>query len=527
MPQTAKKIVDLTQDLAAAVRLGTSTEMVDELLGLSIDALGRLVPFDLATIMELRDNTLRVRVARGTLAGAEVRSHQLALDQFPSIRELLSADRARAFTDQDHETGDGDPFDGVLNLPHGHSCMVVPLRVRGEALGIMTFDRQTCGEYPESILQLAEVFGRLLGLAMSYGSQSELLTRVRDQLDEQNRLLTERLGGQARACDLLEASRSPALRRVVQMARKVAPTDVPVLISGETGTGKEVLAEAIHGWSVRSRRPLVSLNCAALPAGLVESELFGHVKGAFSGATTHRMGRFQVANGGTLFLDEIGELPLSLQPKLLRALQEGCFQPVGSDRTIRVDVRIIAATNLDLHQAVQQARFREDLYYRLAVFPLKLPALSARREDIIVVAEGFLADLARRSGRGPWQLSPRSVDWLQQQPWRGNVRELINYLERATIIADSSLLQLGDESQPNATSSAATPAAKQEGATLPTLEQVERRHIEHALRLTQGKLYGPGGSADLLGVNPNTLRSRMKKLGLGGARDFRADRATK
>jgi transcriptional regulator with GAF, ATPase, and Fis domain len=175
---------------------------------------------------------------------------------------------------------------------------------------------------------------------------------------------------------------------------------------------------------------------------------------------------------------------------------------------------------------VQQRRFRKDLYYRLAVFPIDLPPLSARRDDIAVVAKGFLKDLARRSGLGPWQLSPRAVRWLQQQPWRGNVRELTNYLERATIITDGSVLELGDEPQPRAASSGVIPAAAQPDATLPTLEQMERRHIEHALRLTQGKLYGPGGCADLLGVNPNTLRSRMKKLGLGGARDFRSDRAS-
>jgi len=518
-----KTILDLTHDLEAAARLGASIELVDELLGESIDALGELVPFDLATIMELRDDSLRVRVARGGLASPRVAQHQIALSDFPSIRSLLRSGHARAFTEQDHADGDGDPFDGVLDLPHGHSCMVVPLTVRGEPMGIMTFDRQVCGEYPDSVIQLADVFGKLLGVAMSYGAQSRLLARMRDQLGEQNRLLTEKLTGEIEAGQLLAASQSPAMTKVVRIARQVAPTDTPVLISGDTGTGKEVLANAIHGWSRRAGRPLVSLNCAVLPEGLVESELFGHVKGAFSGATTNRMGRFQVANGGTLFLDEIGELPPPLQAKLLRALQEGCFEPVGSDRTIRVDVRIIAASNVDLQKAVEQRRFREDLYYRLAVFPVHLPPLRDRPQDIEVIAQGFLERLARRTGRGPWHLSSASLRWLESRSWRGNVRELVNALERATIISEGSTLAFLDETDGPARFQATRgPDTVFTDAALATLEEMEREHIRRALTVTDGKLYGPGGSADLLGVNPNTLRSRMKKLGLGGARDYRS-----
>jgi transcriptional regulator with GAF, ATPase, and Fis domain len=523
MPPDRKTILDLTQDLNAAARLGASVELVDELLGESIDALGELVPFDLATIMELRDDSLRVRVARGTLAGPRVEQHQLTLSRFPSVRSLLESGNTRAFTAHDHSDGDGDPFDGVLDLPHGHSCMVVPLRVHGEPMGIMTFDRQTCGQYSDSVVQLADVFGKLLGVALSYGAQSSLLARMRDQLGEHSRLLSEKLTGEAEAGQLLTASRSPSMSKVVRMARQVAPTDTPVLISGETGTGKEVLANAIHGWSQRSGRPLVSLNCAVLPEGLVESELFGHVKGAFSGASSPRMGRFQVANGGTLFLDEIGELPVPLQAKLLRALQEGCFEPVGSDRTIRVDVRIIAATNADLGKAVAERRFREDLYYRLAVFPMHLPPLRERPEDIEVISEGFLERHAQRTGRGPWQLSAGSVRWLQSQPWKGNVRELVNALERATIIGEGSTLTMGDDTDgPAQSHEQSRPSAPATAGALTTLEEMERAHILRALTETDGKLYGPGGSADLLGVNPNTLRSRMKKLGLGGARDYRS-----
>jgi len=522
MAPSPKALVDLTQDLTAALKLGASVEQVDSLLGESIDTLGLLVPFDLATIMQLREGELEVRVARGPLAGPAVQRHRLRLDDFPSIEQILLSGRTRAFTERDHSEGDGDPFDGVLDLPHGHSCMVVPLRVRGDVIGIMTFDRSTCGEYPDEVVALADAFGKLLGVAMSYGEQSRLLTRIRDQLGEQNRLLTEKLEGDIGAGDLLDSSRSQAMVRVVKLARQVAKTDTPVLISGETGAGKDVLARAIHGWSGRATRALVSLNCAALPEGLVESELFGHVKGAFSGATTHRMGRFQAANGGTLFLDEIGDLPLSLQPKLLRALQDGCFEPVGSDRTLRVDVRIVAATNRDLQDAVREGRFREDLYYRLAVFPIGIPPLRERLQDIEVIASGFLDALARRTGRGPWRITAKSLGWLESQPWRGNVRELVNALERATIVSEGPDLELGSElpSSPATELASRGPAAKPH--SILTLEELERQHIERALKATGGKLYGPGGCADLLGLNPNTLRSRMKKLGLGGARNHRS-----
>ncbi len=514
------RIVDLTRDLKVAVEMGTSVELVDQLLGESIETLGRLVPFDLATIMELDHDVLKVRVARGGLDSPSVREHKLRLDDFPGIRELLQTGKARAFTEHDHTEGDGDAFEGVLDLPAGHSCMVVPLRVHDESLGVMTFDRTTCATYPEEVVELADVFGKLLGVAMNYGAQSALLGRLHHQLREQNRLLTERVVGRGDATDLMEASRSPVMRRVVQHARQVAITDTPVLISGETGTGKEVLATAIHAWSGRAERPMVSINCAALSPGLIESELFGHVKGAFSGASSTRMGRFQAANGGTLFLDEIGELPLEAQSKLLRVLQESCFEPVGSDRTIKVDVRIIAATNVDLVAAVAERRFREDLYYRLAVFPLALPPLRERPDDVPVIAEGFLAALARRTGRGPWELSEASRQWLREQPWRGNVRELINTVERATIITTGTELELGD-SLPMPGGSNPTAIAPSNGGPLLTLQEMERRHIERALQSTDGKISGKGGAAEILGINPNTLRSRMKKLGLGGGRGFR------
>jgi transcriptional regulator with GAF, ATPase, and Fis domain len=534
----ARPIDDLTAGLAQALELGTSIERVDSLLGDALEAFGRLVPFDLAAILELDGDELKVRVSRGPLDGEKVRRHRLKLSEFPSVKAALDGGHAVAFSEADHAHGDGDPYDGVLDLPHGHHCMVVPLKGPTGTLGVMTFDRAQCGHYTPGLVELADVFGRLLAVAMSFGEQTAALTKLRAQLVENNRLLREQVEGTTSAGARLGATESAAMRRVVELARRVAPNATPVLITGETGTGKELLARALHEWSPRAARPLVSLNCAVLPAGVVESELFGHVKGAFSGATGDRLGRFQAANGGTLFLDEIGELPLELQPKLLRALQEGCFEPVGSDRTVKVDVRLIAATNADLKEAVKQKRFREDLYWRLAVFPIELPPLRERREDVVGLAQRHLEDLARRSGRKAWTLTDGARRALESAAWPGNVRELLNVIERATILArdaeiEADLLLLGGAASAGARASigdgAANGGAGASGAnegggsddTNVSLEAMEKRHIERTLARTGGRIYGAGGAAERLGLPPSTLRSRMERLGLGGARDFR------
>ncbi len=296
----------------------------------------------------------------------------------------------------------------------------------------------------------------------------------------------------------------------------MAETDTPVLLLGETGTGKERLARAVHRWSARAEGAFVTLNCAAIPAGLLESELFGHVKGAFTGATRDRAGRFQMAHGGTLFLDEVGELPVELQAKLLRALQEKTFEPVGSDRTVRADVRILAATHVDLQQAISQRRFREDLYYRLSVFPLRLPPLRERLEDLPPLCAFLLEEQARRTGRRGMKVTPEGLARLAAYDWPGNIRELANALERATILSRKP--ELGAEAfdlpiRVSGMKASVEAPPLVEGA-VPTLEEVQRQHILRVLTLTQGRIYGPGGAAALLGLKPSTLQSRMKKLGI-------------
>ncbi len=310
---------------------------------------------------------------------------------------------------------------------------------------------------------------------------------------------------------------SPALRRVLQDVEQVAGTDAAVLILGETGTGKELFARAIHTASRRADRPLVTVNCAAIPSTLIESEFFGHEKGAFTGATARREGRFALADSGTIFLDEVGELPLELQGKLLRVLQEGTFEPVGSGVTRKVDVRVVAATNRDLGREVAAGRFRQDLFYRLNVFPMHLPPLRDRKEDIPPLAAAFARRYAQRIGRPLGTLAFEDGQRLQQYSWPGNVRELQNVIERAVITAVEGRLNL-DRALPEVGSVSVSPGNSPASAavirTQQELEELERSNLVRALDASNGRIAGEGGAAALLGMNPSTLRSRMKALGV-------------
>ncbi len=302
--------------------------------------------------------------------------------------------------------------------------------------------------------------------------------------------------------------RSAALGRVLEDVRRVAATDASVLITGETGVGKELIARAIHSASARRDKPLIKLNCAALPTSLVESELFGHEKGAFSGAIARRTGRFELAHGGTIFLDEVGEIPPEVQVKLLRVLQEREFERVGGSSSIPCDVRVIAATNRDLVQAMADGRFREDLFYRLSVFPVRLPPLRERADDIPLLAEFFLGRFASRIGRKISGFTPQTLERFRAYRWPGNVRELENFIERAVILADGEWI---DASPMAPAAGRERPAEPAPGATL---EAVEREHILDTLRRAGWVIEGPSGAAKALGLHPNTLRSRMKKLGV-------------
>lgn len=333
-----------------------------------------------------------------------------------------------------------------------------------------------------------------------------------EKLQSETAFLKEELRAMNNPGDIV--GNSPGIRRVCDLVRQVAPTDTTVLICGETGTGKELFARAIHEHSPRKGRTMIAINCAALPPELIESELFGHVKGAFTGATAPRDGRFVMADNSTLFLDEIGELPLALQAKLLRVLQEGEVQPVGSAHTVKVNVRIVAATNRDLAEEVRKGAFREDLYYRLHVFPILLPPLRERGEDIIALAEAFIEKHARKLNKGPVQMDEISRRLLLAYPWPGNVRELQNIIERALIMCRDGKLHLAPLLQALTPAENQSPAAEAKVLSSGEMRELEKQNILRALELANWKISGPQGAASLLDLPATTLNSRIKALGI-------------
>ena len=494
-------ITDALKDIALLAR-GADPEQ--DLLPRALDALADLIPYDMAAVLELVDQRLEVKCARGPLASEAVQHHHIQVADHPEIQAALKERRARVMAEDAHAEGH-DPYHGVVPLPDGHACLVVPLVVADEPLGIMTFDRSQCGVYPSEVVDLATIYGQII--ALSLGATRALRAR-NAQLEAQRRLLQEDAAADAEIAHATDEN----MKSLATLARKVASTDAPVLVTGETGTGKEVLSRTIHAWSPRAAEAFVKINCAALPENLIESELFGHVEGAFSGATRDRPGRFQVAHRGTLLLDEIGDMPLSAQVRLLRVLQEGVVEPVGSDESIEVDVRIIAATHVDLRTAIQEGRFREDLFYRLNLFPLHLPPLRQRPGDIERITQSFLANLARRTGRGPWHVGPSAWTAMRAYGWPGNVRELINALERATILTPSGVLD--DVVPVVAEADTTTGRPPDPSQPWPALNDVEAEHIRRTLAHTEGRVYGDQGAAALLGMKPTTLQSRMQKLGI-------------
>ncbi len=338
----------------------------------------------------------------------------------------------------------------------------------------------------------------------------EEVQRLKDRLENENVYLRQEIKLNHNFDEII--GRSGALKKVLHHVEQVAPTGTTVLILGETGTGKELIARAIHHLSPRRNRPLVKVNCAALPANLIESELFGHEKGAFTGAVARQVGRFELADGGTLFLDEIGDLPLELQAKLLRVLQEGEFERLGSSRTLKVDVRLLAATNRNLEQAVEESRFREDLYYRLSVFPVAVPPLRQRRDDLPLLVQHFVAKYGKKLGRQVTSVPGKVMEALTRYAWPGNVRELENVIERALILTRGAALRLDAPLDGQ--------AAGRARHTAVTLEEAERQHILAALEETHWRIEGPYGAALRLDINASTLRSRMRKLGIAKRKVF-------
>jgi len=388
----------------------------------------------------------------------------------------------------------------------GKASCVLPLISRGRVLGIVELCRRGAQAYTadevQFLTQVADHIAIAVENALTYGEIREL----KNKLALEKVYLEDEIRSERNFEGIIGTS--SALRRVLKQVESVARTDSTVLLGGETGTGKELIARAIHDLSPRASQPFVKLNCAAIPTGLLESELFGHEKGSFTGAISQRIGRFELANHGTLLLDEVGDIPLELQPKLLRVLQEHEFERIGSGRTLRSDVRLIAATNRDLAVMVEERKFRADLFFRLNVFPIQIPPLRERTEDIPLLVRHFVQHFARKMNRTIDSISSETMEALIQYPWPGNIRELENLIERAVILCSGAVLRVPRESfQANA----AVDHVKGKSCTL---REAEREHILAALKEAKWVLSGPKGAAPRLGMNRSTLQFRMKKLGI-------------
>ena len=348
--------------------------------------------------------------------------------------------------------------------------------------------------------QIADQIALALDNALAWGK----LSASRDRLEEERVYLESEIASEYNFEDIV--GKSDALQKVLSQVSIVAPTDSTVLLHGETGTGKELIARAIHNLSSRRTHTFVRLNCAAIPSGLVESELFGHEKGAFTGALMQKRGRFELEDGGYLFMEEIGDITLDLQPKLLRAVQEQEFERLGSNKTIHVNVRVIAATHRDLWGMIRDGQFREDLFYRLNVFPIEVPPLRERREDIPLLVQYFVTKLSQRMRKYIKTIPKPAIEALTNWPWRGNIRELQNFIERAVILSPGEELKVPLEELKSHTQ-AVPPSAT-------SFEQAERTAIIDALKACSGKLSGRGGAAERLGLNRSTLQNKMRRLGI-------------
>ena len=491
--QQEKDRLKLLLDLSNAV--SSNLELPDLLRAISA-SLRLIMQSDGAgvALLDRETNQLRLCVIDFPGNNGHVIEGQLLEDDHPAAQAVRSGEPVVA-----EMTKGGD----------SKSVCHVPLIGRDRVLGALGVGRSTPLSSKELafLKQLAGQVAIAVENALAYGQIAEL----KDKLALEKLYLQDEIRSELNFEEII--GKSSALRKVLQQVETVAPTDSTVLIYGETGTGKELIARAIHDLSSRVKNAFVKLNCAAIPTGLLESEMFGHERGAFTGAVAQRIGRFELASRGTVFLDEIGEIPLELQPKLLRVLQEREFERLGSSRTLKSDARLIAATNRDLAEMVGDQKFRADLFYRLNVFPIQLPALRERREDIPLLVRHFVQQFARRMNRVIDTIPSETMNALVAYHWPGNIRELQNLIERAVILSAGAVLKvpLNDlESQPQS-----APALT---GKIETLEQVERRHILDTLQATDWVVGGPKGAAVMLGLKRSTLQVRMEKLGIRRAR---------
>jgi formate hydrogenlyase transcriptional activator len=474
-------------------------------------ALQRLVDHDHASLCVLdRDmQVLRLQIIFDGRKGVSHPNVSLSIDSAPCGQTLRTA---RPAVYRRGEPGELTAAEAaVFGLEGLESVCCIPLVTRHGAIGTLNLGSRQKETFTASDVELLAQAGVQISIALENALAHQQLTERHDRLAEDNAYLSDEILVQHKFGEIVGSSR--ALRGVLTSVSTVAPTDATVLVLGETGTGKELVARAIHRLSTRRDKPFVRLSGAALPPGLLESELFGYEKGAFTGANSSRMGRIELANHGTLFLDEVGDIPADLQPKLLRVLQEREFERLGSTQTRHVDVRLIAATNRDLQAMVEEGIFRADLYYRLNVFPIKIPSLRDRRDDIPALARHFTERFARRLHRPTPSIPGPAMDALRNWDWPGNIRELENVIERAVILSPASDLRVPlEDLRRKDGRRAITGGGRTPGG--PTLEESERETILRALRESGGIVAGPDGAAARLGVKRTTLQSMMRKLGI-------------
>ena len=494
----------------------------EALFASAYEAIRRVVSFDRAAFLLHQPETKTLKLVS---MDRDTESEFFRLGREYDLQESrISAsvlDRQQAVVRGDLEREQQSAGDQRLIDEGIQSYCVLPLVAMGQSIGTFTVWSETKNRYSEDDAELLREVANQVALAIANMKSYEEIASLKARLEKENVYLQEEIRTEHNFEEIVGTS--TALLDLLRRVDQVAPTDSSVLIYGETGTGKELIARAIHNRSLRKSRPLVKVNCSAISAGLVESELFGHVKGAFTGAIERRIGRFELADGGTIFLDEVGELPLETQVKLLRVLQEREFEPVGSSRSVHVDVRIIATTNRSLQESINAGTFRSDLYYRLNVFPLEVPPLRERPADISQLAMFFLTRYSRRLGKKMDGISATALEKFTSYSWPGNVRELQNVIERAVILSQGSLLEVDTDlisvstagTHPDPTRERASMVQPTETSpALRTLDEVERDHISAVLLQTRGVIEGANGAAKTLGMHPNTLRHRMEKLGI-------------
>jgi PAS domain S-box-containing protein len=477
----------------------------DELFGALAACFKTLVPTDRFGIeLPIEGHKLQGHILNLIRAGAEP-TQPTVLPAQGTACDWVMQNRTWVVTDSCDESRERFPvtFD-VMSRAGMESLLAMPLVSGGQSRAALFFMAAAKGAYQHLRRGFLEQVASAVAVALDDCLAHEEVRRLRDRLAVENVYLQEEIKTEHDFGEIIGVS--SAIKKVFKAVEQVAGTDSTVLVTGETGTGKELIARAIHNLSGRKDRVLVKVNCAAIPAGLIESELFGHEKGAFTGALARKIGRFELADGATIFLDEIGDLPLELQAKLLRVLQEGEFERVGSAKTMTVDVRVIAATNRDLDKAVEHGGFRSDLYYRINVFPVRLPALRERKEDIPLLVGYFARKYGAKMGKRIETIPHAAIEALKAYPWPGNVRELENVIERAVILTQGAQLELGDWLPKTSTATV--------GLSVPTLEELERAHILEVLERTAWRVSGEKGAANLLGLKPTTLEARMKKLGI-------------